>query len=100
MAKDKMTSTILRKCDSVSRIMRSLSHPVRLKILCCVLEREQGVNELADFCGTSQSAMSQFLKRMKSEGTLTSRREHNFVYYSLSDMKLIHLLRAVRKIYC
>jgi ArsR family transcriptional regulator len=100
MSKVALTKAILRKCDDVSRIMKSLSHPVRLKILCCVLEQEQGVNDLAEFCEVSQSAMSQFLKRMKAEGVLTSRRDHNFVFYSISDKKLLELLRAIKGIYC
>jgi DNA-binding transcriptional ArsR family regulator len=100
MAKTNLTKAILRKCNDVSQVMKSLSHPVRLKILCCVLEREQGVNDLAKFCDISQSAMSQFLKRMKAEGVLTSRRDHNFVFYSISDKKLLELLRAIKRIYC
>ncbi len=100
MAKTDLTKAILRKCNDVSRVMKSLSHPVRLKILCCILEQEQGVNDLAKFCEISQSAMSQFLKRMKAEGVLRSRRDHNFVFYSISDKKLLELLRAIKGIYC
>lgn len=100
MAKGDLTKAILKKCDEVSQIMKSLSHPVRLKILCCVLDQERGVNELADSCEISQSAMSQFLKRMKTEGVLTSRREHNFVYYGIANKKMLQLLRAVKEIYC
>jgi len=100
MAKAETTKAILRKCEDVSRVMKSLSHPVRLKVLCCLMEREQGVNDLAEFCEVSQSGMSQFLKRMKAEGVLDSRREGNFVYYGIADKKLLRLLRAVKDIYC
>jgi len=100
MTKNETTKAILRKCDKVSQVMKSLSHPVRLKVLCCVMAKEHGVNDLAVFCGVSQSAMSQFLKRMKAEGVLRSRREHNFVYYSVADKKLLQLLHAVKEIYC
>jgi DNA-binding transcriptional ArsR family regulator len=100
MAKQEVTKAILRKCEDVSLVMKSLSHPVRLKVLCCVMDEEQGVNDLAAFCDISQSAMSQFLKRMKAEGLLLSRRDHNFVYYSIADKRLIQLLHAVKDIYC
>ena len=100
MAKNDLTKAILRKCDEVSRVMKSLAHPVRLKILCCVMYEDRGVNDLADFCGVSQSAMSQFLKRMKSEGVLTSRRDHNFVYYRIANKKLLQLLHVTKDIYC
>ncbi|MGK5085584.1 metalloregulator ArsR/SmtB family transcription factor [Bdellovibrionota bacterium FG-1] len=94
-----VTKAILKQCDEVSDLLKSLSHPVRLKILCQVMERERSVNELTEFCDISQSAMSQFLNRMKNEGILTSRREHNFVYYAVADQKLIQLMRAIKEIY-
>ncbi len=91
---------ILKQCDVVSGVLRSLSHPVRLKILCHILDQERSVNELTEFCEISQSAMSQFLSRMKSEGVVVSRREHNFVYYSIADEKLLKLLKSLKEIYC
>ena len=94
------SEAILGQCDLVSGVLKSLSHPVRLKILCQILEGERSVNELTQFCGVSQSAMSQFLKRMKTEGVLQSRREQHFVYYSIADKKLFRLLKALKEIYC
>ena len=91
---------ILEKCDEVSGILKSLSHPVRLKVLCHTMEHERTVNELTEFCGISQSAMSQFLARMKDEGVLSSRRDGTFINYSLADPKLKKLLKAIKDIYC
>jgi ArsR family transcriptional regulator len=95
-----LTKAIIKQCDSVSAVMKSLSHPVRLKILCQIMDQERSVNELTEFCKISQSAMSQFLGRMKEEGVVTCRREHHFVYYSVADKKLIKLLQAIKEIYC
>ena len=91
---------IVEKCDEVSAILKSLSHPVRLKILCQVMDEERTVNELTEFCEISQSAMSQFLGRMKDEKVLTSRREATFVYYRLADANLIKLMKSIKEIYC
>ena len=88
------------KCETVAGVLRSLSHPVRLKILSRLIERERSVNELTEMCGTSQSAMSQFLKRMKTEGLIGSRRDGQFVFYRISDPKLHRLMRAMSDIYC
>lgn len=98
--KSAISKAILGKCDTVSQLLGALSHPVRLKILCSLLEGERSVNELTDFCGISQSAMSQFLLRMKSEGVLESRRERNHVYYRVADPKISRLLAAIKEIYC
>ena len=91
---------ILEKSSEVSQVLKSLSHPVRLKVLCQVLEGEKTVNELTDFCGIAQSAMSQFLLRMKNEGILASRTEGTHVFYGLADPKIKKLLKSIKEIYC
>ena len=91
---------ILERCDEVSQALKSLSHPVRLKVLCQILEGEKTVNELTEFCDIPQSAMSQFLMRMKAEGIVTSRKESTYVYYGLADPKIKKLLRSIKEIYC
>ncbi len=91
---------ILKHCDEVSAVLKSLSHPVRLKVLCQLIEREKTVNDLTEFCGISQSAMSQFLSRMRSEGVLESRKESTSVYYRIADSKMKKLLQALKEIYC
>ena len=98
--KSTVANAILKQCDSVSQVLKSLSHPVRLKILCQLMEKERSVNDLTEFCGISQSAMSQFLNRMREEGVVTSRREGSHVYYRVSDAKLSRLLCALKEIYC
>lgn len=95
-----LTRDILGRCDDVSQVLKSLSHPIRLKVLCQVMDQERSVNELTEFCRISQSAMSQFLNRMKAEGIVSSRREGSYVYYGIADPKLIKLLRAIREVYC
>jgi len=91
---------ILEKCDEVSHALKSLAHPVRLKVMCQVLEGEKTVNELTEFCEIPQSAMSQFLLRMKKEGLLVSRKESTYVYYGLADPKIKKLLKSIKDIYC
>ena len=98
--KNSLTRALLERCEDVSEVMNSLSHPVRLKILCHLMEEEKSVNSLTEFCEISQSSMSQFLGRMKSEGVLESRREGTSIYYRVADLKMIKLLRAIKEIYC
>jgi DNA-binding transcriptional ArsR family regulator len=88
------------KCDELSQVLKSLAHPVRLKVLCQVIDGEKSVSELTEVCGISQSAMSQFLGRMRLEGVLESRRESTLVFYSLADQKMAKLARAMKEIYC
>lgn len=98
--KNSLSKAILGKCDDVSHVLRSLAHPVRLQVLCHVMEKERSVNELTELCGISQSAMSQFLARMKADGMLESRKEGTYVYYSILDPHLIRLLKTIKEVYC
>lgn len=98
--KNNMTKVLLERCDEVSQVLKSLSHPVRLKVLCQVIDGKKSVNELTEFCDISQSAMSQFLNRMKAEGIVSSRREGTHVFYGIGDPKLVKLLRTIKEIYC
>ena len=88
------------RCDEVSRVLKVLAHPDRLKVLCFLMEDGKSVGELTDFCGISQSAMSQFLIRMKNEGVLESAREGAKTYYSISEPNLKKLVRSLKEIYC
>lgn len=91
---------IAAKCEDVASVLRSLSHPVRLKILSRLVGGEHTVNDLTRACGTSQSAMSQFLKRMKAEGLVAARRDGQFIRYRIHSPDLHRLMQALSDIYC
>ena len=81
-------------------MMKSLSHPVRLKILSQIAHSDKTVCELAEFCNISQSAMSQFLSRMREEGLIDSKKERTTVYYKVCNIKVHKLMLAINKIFC
>ena len=95
-----VTKEIFKKCEEVSSILSSLSHPTRLKILCALIDGEKTVTELTEICDVSQPAMSQFLTRMKEEGMITSRKEGQKAYYSVLEKRLLKLLVAIKESYC
>ncbi len=93
--------TILRKrADEVASKLKLLSHPQRLLILCSLAEGEKSVSEIVLACGASQSAASQFLKAMKLEGLIQSRRDGQKVFYRVADERLLELMKALYSIYC
>src|SRR5210317_364838 len=67
------------------RFLKSIAHRDRLKVLCSLLDGEQTVATIEAQVGASQSAVSQHLARLKSEGILAARREGRQIYYSISD---------------
>jgi len=101
------TRKLIEKSSEVAALFGGLSHPVRLQILCFLMEAkkggeagEQSVSALTEFCAISQPEMSQFLARMKRENLVQSRRNGNRVLYSIADPHLAQLLQTVKELYC
>ncbi len=90
----------LEKCEQVSDILKSLSHPHRLWILCILSEGEKTVNEIVDEVDLPQPTVSRHLIRMKREGILDCRREGQYIYYSIHDPKVMSLMTSMYEIFC
>lgn len=91
---------LFEQCESASRLLKALAHPQRLQILCHLSNGEKTVTELEELCGASQSAVSQFLARMKAEQLIASRRDERYVRYRIADPKVSELVKALHKIFC
>ncbi|MBS1963566.1 MAG: winged helix-turn-helix transcriptional regulator [Bdellovibrionales bacterium] len=89
-----------RKAKEVSEIFKSFSHPSRLLMLCKLSEGPSSVQELQTACGLEQAPTSQFLARLRREGRVTGERSGNQVLYSLTDPRLVELLRTLYRLYC
>ena len=97
------SSQLLAKDDDVERASRSLkaiSHPLRLKILCILENKEVSVQEIVDVVGTSQSNISQHLAILRDKGVLTSRKDANRVYYRIGDPRILKLISMMQEVFC
>lgn len=99
-AKSISISRLNGKCEFVSGLLRSLSHPQRLMILGHLIQGEKTVSELQNLCGISQSQLSQFLARMRLENLVSCERKGRFQYYSVNDKRIVRLIQAIQAIYC
>jgi DNA-binding transcriptional ArsR family regulator len=88
------------QCSEVAAIMKALAHPQRLMLMCHMAEGEKNVSEMLELCDISQSQLSQFLNRMQREKLLKIRKEGNFVFYNISDKKVLKLIQSMQKIFC
>ncbi len=86
-------------CRVVAEILKNLSHPDRLQILCYLSVKPCNVNELVELTKCSQSAVSQFLKRMERDGLITGERAGHFVNYNITDQKILELMNALHDIF-
>lgn len=81
-------------------LMKLLSHPHRMIILCELKQGECSVSELSEKIGIPQSPLSQHLARMRHEGVVTTRREAQTVYYSLLGRKVSAVVSLLYDLYC
>ena len=86
--------------DQAARALKAIAHPLRLKILCVVGEREACVQEIVDAVGTSQSNISQHLAILREKDVLVARKDANRVYYRVGDARTLQLIRMMREVFC
>ncbi|BBD77555.1 ArsR/SmtB family transcription factor [Hydrogenophilus thermoluteolus] len=86
--------------EMAARALKSIAHPLRLKILCVIGENEACVQEIVDAVGTSQSNVSQHLAIMRDKGILATRKEANRVFYRVADPRTLQLVVLMRELFC
>ena len=96
----KNISRLKSKSKSVAAVLKHLAHHQRLLLLCFLSDGEKTVGEIQEITGASQSITSQFLKRLKSERLVDSKKAGQFVYYRIREKKVLLLIKALDKIFC
>ncbi|MCU0840374.1 MAG: metalloregulator ArsR/SmtB family transcription factor [Thiobacillaceae bacterium] len=86
--------------EQASRALKAMSHPLRLKILCVLGDKEISVQDIVDNVGTSQSNISQHLAILRDKGVLRTRKDANRVYYRVSDTRTLQLIGMMRDVFC
>ncbi len=86
--------------ERAAQSMKAMSHPLRLKILCTLGDREVSVQDIVEQVGTSQSNISQHLAILRDKGILASRKDANRVYYRVSDARTLRLIDMMREVFC
>ena len=87
--------------ERATETLRLLANGERLKILCHLsLEGEMSVGQLLERATLSQSALSQHLAKFRKAGVLSTRKEHQTVYYSIGNDDVLKVLRLMQDLYC
>lgn len=77
---------------------KTLGHPVRIRVLELLSERERAVSEMLDEIGIEAANLSQQLSVLRRAGLVTARREGLSVTYELTSPQVAELLSAARGI--
>jgi ArsR family transcriptional regulator, virulence genes transcriptional regulator len=82
-------------------LLKALANEPRLLVLCYLSEgHELSVGDLMERVGLSQSALSQHLAKLREQGLVTTRKQAQTVFYSVSDPKALQLLALLHDLFC
>jgi DNA-binding transcriptional ArsR family regulator len=88
------------KANTASELLKVLANENRLLIVCQLVDGEKSVNELEQRVGIRQSALSQHLAILRREKIVKTRRESQFIYYSLESFEAKQILTTLYDMYC
>jgi DNA-binding transcriptional ArsR family regulator len=81
-----------------AEFFKTLGHPLRIRVLELLSEREHSVGELLQETGVGSSNLSQQLAVLRTAGLVTTRKEGSTVYYSLVSSQIADLMAVARSI--
>ena len=89
-----------RAADSACRLMKALSNPDRLLLLCQLSQGEKRVGELEELVGISQPTLSQQLGVLREEGLVNTRREGKNIYYEIASTQALAVMNVLFEQFC
>jgi DNA-binding transcriptional ArsR family regulator len=81
-----------------AEFFKTLGHPVRIRVLELLTERERSVGELLQELHIEAPNLSQQLAVLRRAGLVGTRKEGSTVYYSLVSDQVADLMRVARSI--
>jgi DNA-binding transcriptional ArsR family regulator len=81
-----------------AEFFKTLGHPMRIRVLELLSERDHSVAEMLLEPGVEASNLSQQLAVLRRSGLVSARREASTVYYALTSPQVAELLAVARRI--
>lgn len=92
--------TMQANAREAASLLKIMSHPDRLMVLCQLTEGEVCVSELLKNSRLSQSAFSQHLSVLRTNRLIKARKEAQQVFYSLADPRVKTLIGTLHQLFC
>lgn len=87
--------TDLKDLQAAAECLRTLAHPVRLRMVQLLLQGEYTVGELAEACEIPSHMASEHLRMMQHCGFLSRRREGRRTFYQVVEPSLARIMNCV-----
>lgn len=94
------TKQMRKHAGDAAQLLRLLSHPSRLLVVCELVGGERTAGQLVTLSGLSQSALSQHLAKLREAGLVATRQEAQTVHYRLANPDATRVVGLLHDIYC
>ena len=91
-----MQAAASRACE----LMKVLSNPDRLLILCQLSQQEMCVSEIEATLGIVQPTLSQQLTVLRQMDLVSTRREGKNIYYQLTSQEALAVMKSLYEQFC
>lgn len=88
------------QADYVTSLLKALSHPDRLLLLCELSQGEYCVSDLEQKVGVGQPSLSQQLGILRKEELVKTRREGKQIFYSIASEDVLAILQLLYQRFC
>jgi ArsR family transcriptional regulator len=88
------------RATEVAGHLKVLAHPVRLILVCTLVQGEFSVGELEEKLDVHQPTLSQQLTVLREAEIVETRKEGKQVFYRLTEAKTAQLIAALFTIFC
>ncbi|CAG0977905.1 Biofilm growth-associated repressor [Methylophilaceae bacterium] len=83
-----------------SALLKALSNPDRLMLLCQLTKGEHCVGDLEQRLGLQQPSLSQQLTVLRQERLVNTRREGKQIFYSIASREAMAVMQLLYAMYC
>ncbi len=86
--------------EQACKLMKVLSNPDRLMILCQLSKGELRVGEIEEILGIGQPTLSQQLTVLRDEDLVVTRREGKNIYYQIASTPAMAVMEVLYQQFC
>ncbi|HCC54963.1 MAG TPA: ArsR family transcriptional regulator [Desulfobulbaceae bacterium] len=86
--------------EDIAKLLKTMSHPIRLKILCLLQDKEMTVGDLQREVLTTNANVSQHLSILRNQGIIAYRKDANFIYNRITEGRVTEVIKNMCELFC
>ena len=86
--------------EHVAGLLKTMAHPIRLKILCLLQDKEMTVGSIRDEVKTTNANVSQHLTILRNKEIISFRKDANFIFNKITDPRILELIMTMKGLFC